>query len=327
MVAYAKLAEKIPGRPMFLPGQKYLNIAMLVGIVLFSWFYCTLEVSTSSNNYFMLMALICLSLIIGVTTVLPIGGADMPVVISVLNSYSGLAACAAGFIILNNVLIVVGALVGASGFILSQIMCKSMNTSLMGILFSGFNSSKSTGAKNNTGEVKVITVEDAYFILEAAKSVVIIPGYGMAVAQAQHVVRELAEFLEANGADVKFAIHPVAGRMPGHMNVLLAEANVSYDKLVEPDDVNPNMEAVDVCIVIGANDVVNTSARDDEKSPIYGMPIIESDRAKTIFILKRSMKAGFSGLDNPLFYHQNTRMLFGDGKDLVSKLIGEFKTA
>jgi NAD(P) transhydrogenase subunit beta len=202
-----------------------------------------------------------------------------------------------------------------------------MNTSLLGILFSGFNSNKNTGTNKNVGEVKAITVEDAYFILEAAKSVVIIPGYGMAVAQAQHAVRELSEFLEENGTEVKYAIHPVAGRMPGHMNVLLAEANVSYDKLVEPDDVNPNMEAVDVCIVIGANDVVNTSARDDEQSPIYGMPIIEADRAKTIFILKRSMKAGFSGLDNPLFSHQNTRMLFGDGKDMVSRLIAEFKTA
>ena len=327
MVAYAKLAEKIPGRPMFLPGQKILNIAMLISIILFSWFYCTLEISVSNNSYFLLIGLICLSLIIGVTTVLPIGGADMPVVISVLNSYSGLAACAAGFIIMNNVLIVVGALVGASGFILSQIMCKSMNTSLLGILTSGFNSNKNTGSSTTVGEVKAISVEDAYFILEAAKSVLVIPGYGMAVAQAQHAVRELAEFLEANGTEVKYAIHPVAGRMPGHMNVLLAEANVSYDKLVEPDDVNPNMETVDVCIVIGANDVVNTSARDDQQSPIYGMPIIEVDRAKTIFILKRSMKAGFSGLDNPLFSHQNTRMLFGDGKDMVSRLITEFKTA
>jgi NAD(P) transhydrogenase subunit beta len=327
MVAYGKLSEKIPGRPLTLPGQKYLNMVMLIAIVVLSWFYCSLPVSATSNNYALLMGLICLSLIIGVTTVIPIGGADMPVVISVLNSYSGLAACAAGFIILNNVLIVVGALVGASGFILSQIMCKAMNTSLIAILFSGFNAHKNTGITKNAGEIKAISVEDAYFILEAAKSVVIVPGYGMAVAQAQHVVRELAEFLEANGTEVKYAIHPVAGRMPGHMNVLLAEANVSYDKLVEPDDVNPNMEAVDVCIVIGANDVVNTSARDDQQSPIYGMPIIEVDRAKTIFILKRSMKAGFSGLDNPLFGHQKTRMLFGDGKETVSRLVAEFKTA
>lgn len=327
MVAYAKLAGKIPGRPLFVPGQKVLNIAMLISVLFLSWFFCTLEISAVNGNYFLLIGLICLSLLLGITTVIPIGGADMPVVISVLNSYSGMAACAAGFIILNNVLIVVGALVGASGFILSQIMCKAMNTSLINILFSGFNADTNTKAVKNIGEIKAINVEDAYFILEAAKSVLIIPGYGMAVAQAQHVVRELAEFLEANGTDIKYAIHPVAGRMPGHMNVLLAEANVSYDKLVEPEDVNPTMESVDVCIVIGANDVVNTSARDDKQSPIYGMPIIEVDRAKTIFILKRSMNAGFSGLDNPLFVHNSTRMLFGDGKEMVSRLVAEFKSA
>ena len=327
MVAYGKLSGKIPGRSLFIPGQKYFNIVVLIAILMLSWFYCTLEISVTNNNYYLLIGLICLSLIVGVTTIVPIGGGDMPVVISVLNSYSGIAACAAGFIIMNNVLIVVGALVGSSGFILSQIMCKAMNTSLKHILFSGFNAKKVASVDANAGEVKAINVEDAYFILEAAKSVVIVPGYGMAVAQAQHVVRELAEYLENNGTEIKFAIHPVAGRMPGHMNVLLAEANVSYDKLVEPDDVNPTMESVDVCIVIGANDVVNTSARDDSSSPIYGMPIIEVDRAKTIFILKRSMNAGFAGLDNPLFTHTNTRMLFGDGKEMVSRLIAEFKSA
>lgn len=327
MVAYGKLSGKIPGKPLFIPGQKILNIAMLLTVLCLSWLYCTLDISTTINHYPILIGLICLSLLLGITTVIPIGGGDMPVVISVLNSYSGLAACAAGFIILNNVLIVVGALVGASGFILSQIMCKAMNTSLMNILISGFNAHKITNTGTSTGEIKAITVEDAYFILEAAKSVLIIPGYGMAVAQAQHVVRELAEFLEANGTEVKYAIHPVAGRMPGHMNVLLAEANVSYDKLVEPEDVNPTMESVDACIVIGANDVVNTSARDDSQSPIYGMPIIEVDRAKTIFILKRSMNAGFAGLDNPLFGHQSARMLFGDAKEMVSRLVAEFKSA
>ena len=251
----------------------------------------------------------------------------MPVVIALLNSFSGLAACAAGFVILNNVLIVAGALVGASGLILTNIMCKAMNRSLANVLFSGFGAAPDATAESTQeqGEVKPISAEDAYLILEAASSVLIVPGYGMAVAQAQHAVRELGELLEDNGAEVKYAIHPVAGRMPGHMNVLLAEANVSYDVLVEPDDVNPVMETVDVCIVIGANDVVNPDAKDNEGSPIYGMPIIEVDNAKTVFVSKRSMASGFAGIQNPLFFKSNTRMLFGDAKETVSTLVSEFK--
>jgi NAD(P) transhydrogenase subunit beta len=237
-----------------------------------------------------------------------------------------LAACAAGFIILNNVLIVAGALVGASGLILTAIMCKAMNRSLGNVLFSGLKAvSAKEGAAIVQGEPKPITTEDTFFILEAARSVVIVPGYGMAVAQAQHAVRELGELLERNGAEVRYAIHPVAGRMPGHMNVLLAEANVLYEQLAEMDDVNPIMETVDVCIVIGANDVVNPAAREIESSPIYGMPVINADKAKTVLVLKRSMAAGFAGVENPLFFKENTRMLFGDAKETVQRLVAEFK--
>jgi NAD(P) transhydrogenase subunit beta len=247
----------------------------------------------------------------------------MPVVISLLNSYSGLAACAAGFAVNNNILIVAGSLVGASGIILTQIMCKAMNRSLSNVLFSGFGSGK-TETTVVEGEIKPISAEDAYYILEAATNVAIIPGYGMAVAQAQHVVKELAELLEENGAEVNFGIHPVAGRMPGHMNVLLAEADVPYDQLLEMDDINPRMENVDVAIVIGANDVVNPAARENEGSPIYGMPVINVDKARTVFVLKRSMASGFAGIENPLFYKDNTRMLFGDAKESIGYLIREF---
>ena len=282
-----------------------------------------------TENQFQILFIICLlAFTLGALLVIPIGGADMPVVIALLNSFSGLAACAAGFVILNNVLIVAGALVGASGLILTNIMCKAMNRSLANVLFSGFGAVTTIGseAKVSQGEVRPINTADAYLILEAAASVLIVPGYGMAVAQAQHSVRELGELLEANGAEVKYAIHPVAGRMPGHMNVLLAEANVSYDVLVVPEDVNPIMETVDVCMVIGANDVVNPDAKENESSPIYGMPIIETDRAKTVFVLKRSMASGFAGIQNPLFFKSNTRMLFGDAKESVSSLVAEFKS-
>ena len=255
--------------------------------------------------------------------VIPIGGADMPVVISLLNSYSGLAACAAGFAINNIILIVAGSLVGASGIILTQIMCKAMNRSLSNVLFSGFGSAKQIGGTIE-GEAKPITAEDAYYILEAADSVLIVPGYGMAVAQAQHVVKELQESLEKNDTEVYFAVHPVAGRMPGHMNVLLAEADVSYDLLLEMDAANPRMETFDVAMVIGANDVVNPDARENESSPIYGMPIINVDFAGTVFVLKRSMASGFAGIENPLFFKPNTRMLFGDAKESISSLIREF---
>jgi NAD(P) transhydrogenase subunit beta len=249
----------------------------------------------------------------------------MPVIICLLNSYSGLAACAAGFVISNNVLIVSGSLVGASGIILTNIMCKSMNRTLGNVLFSGFGSTISTKDTVYQGQAKPVNVHDAYLILEAARNVVFVPGYGMAVAQAQHAVRELGDLLTKNGAEVKYCIHPVAGRMPGHMNVLLAEANVPYEQLVEPQDVNPNMEIVDVAVVIGANDVVNPAARQDRSSPLWGMPIIDVDRARTCIVLKRSLNPGFAGVENPLFFKDNTRMLFGDAKQSVSALVAEFK--
>ncbi|MGD8492112.1 MAG: NAD(P)(+) transhydrogenase (Re/Si-specific) subunit beta [Desulfobacterales bacterium] len=324
VVAYGKLAERISGRPIFFKGQKAINAAIIAAIVvcgvLFAWN------PTAALAYPLLIGIICLALFLGVLGVIPIGGADMPVVIALLNSYSGLAASAAGFIILNNVLIVAGALVGASGLILTGIMCKAMNRSLANVLFGGLQAAvRKSGAEQMQGEPSPISPEDAYFVLEAARSVVFVPGYGMAVAQAQHAVKELGDILEENGAEVRYAIHPVAGRMPGHMNVLLAEANVLYDQLAEMDDVNPIMDSVDVCVVIGANDVVNPAAREIESSPIYGMPVINVDQAKTVIVLKRSMAAGFAGVDNPLFVKPNTRMLFGDAKASLQQLVSEFK--
>ena len=328
LVAFGKLSEIISGKPLILFGQRFVLSAFLLFALLL---VLELIVSTGLFNISsqtILFILIGVTLVLGVLLTAPIGGADMPVVIALLNSYSGLAASSAGFVINNNVLIVAGALVGASGLILTNIMCKAMNRSLSNVLFGGFGAatSSSVGGGQIQGEVKPISAEDAYLILEAANSVLVVPGYGMAVSQAQHVVRELGELLEDNGCEVKYAIHPVAGRMPGHMNVLLAEANVSYDVLAEPDDVNPLMDTVDVCIVIGANDVVNPDARENEGSPIYGMPVIEVDRAKTVFILKRSMAVGFAGIDNPLFLKENSRMLFGDAKESISTLVSEFKT-
>ena len=326
LIAYGKLSEIIGGRPTLYKGQQIVNSLLLLSIVAIGIEMIFMQDVFTANQT--LLILCGLAMILGVLFVIPIGGADMPVVIALLNSFSGLAACAAGFVIENNVLIVAGALVGASGLILTNIMCKAMNRSLANVLFSGFGSVIENTATSSAeqGEVKPINTSDAYLILEAASSVLIVPGYGMAVAQAQHAVRELGELLESNGAEVKYAIHPVAGRMPGHMNVLLAEANVSYDVLVEPGDVNPIMETVDVCMVIGANDVVNPDAKDNESSPIYGMPIIEVDNAKTVFVLKRSMASGFAGIQNPLFFKQNTRMLFGDAKETVSALVTEFKS-
>ena len=325
LVAYGKLSEILGGRPTLYKGQQIVNSILLLLIATTGIEMIFLQQIFIASET--LLILCGLAMVLGILFVIPIGGADMPVVIALLNSFSGLAACAAGFVIENNVLIVAGALVGASGLILTNIMCKAMNRSLANVLFSGFGSiSEDTSSGSvEQGEVKPISSSDAYLILEAASSVLIVPGYGMAVAQAQHAVRELGELLESNGAEVKYAIHPVAGRMPGHMNVLLAEANVSYDVLVEPDDVNPIMETIDVCMVIGANDVVNPDAKDNEGSPIYGMPIIEVDNSKTVFVLKRSMASGFAGIQNPLFFKQNSRMLFGDAKETVSELIAEFK--
>jgi NAD(P) transhydrogenase subunit beta len=318
LVAWGKLNGKIDGKPIVFDMQRAVNIGLLAAVVVSGLFF----LSTDGGTSFWLLALIVLALALGVLVVIPIGGADMPVVISLLNSYSGVAACAAGFAIGNNALIVAGSLVGASGIILTQIMCKAMNRSLSNVLFSGFGEVKQQKAIE--GEVKPVSAEDAYYILEASDSVVIVPGYGMAVAQAQHAVKELTELMEQNGTEVSFAIHPVAGRMPGHMNVLLAEADVPYDQLVEMDEINPRMETIDTVIVIGANDVVNPSATNDEDSPIYGMPVIEVTKAKTVIVLKRSMASGFSGVDNPLFFEENTRMLFGDAKETVGHLVREF---
>ncbi len=323
VVAWAKLSEKVTGKPILYGGQQIVNGLIVAALVILG----ALFVINPATAYTFLLIVIALSLVFGVLFVIPIGGADMPIVISLLNSFSGIAASAAGFVIGNNVLIVAGSLVGASGLILTQIMCKAMNRSLANVLFSGFGSVTQTSATAVEGEVKPITAEDAYFILEAAGSVVFVPGYGMAVAQAQHVVKELADLLEKNGAEVRYAIHPVAGRMPGHMNVLLAEANVPYEQLVEPEDVNPTMEMIDVAVVIGANDVVNPAAREDKSSPLYGMPIINVDQARTCFVLKRSMNPGFSGVENPLFFKPNTRMLFGDAKASLGTLVSEFKGA
>ena len=318
LIAYGKLSETIGSGAVLFRGQQVVNSLIVLGILGASVMFC-MEPGDSQ----WLFLVIGLSLLFGIMVVIPIGGADMPVVISLLNSYSGLAACAAGFAVDNNILIVAGSLVGASGIILTQIMCKAMNRSLSNVLFSGFGSGKVEEASVE-GEIKPISVEDAYYVLEAASNVAIVPGYGMAVAQAQHVVKELCELLEQNGTEVNFGIHPVAGRMPGHMNVLLAEADVPYDQLLEMDDINPRMENVDVAIVIGANDVVNPAARESESSPIYGMPVINVDSARTVFVLKRSMASGFAGIENPLFYKENTRMLFGDAKESIGGLIREF---
>lgn len=318
LIAYGKLSEKIGSGAITFSGQQIVNSLVVLGILSGAVLFC---LNPTDPNW--LYMVICLALLFGIMAVIPIGGADMPVVISLLNSYSGLAACAAGFAINNNALIVAGSLVGASGIILTQIMCKAMNRSLSNVLFSGF-ASVSSEETVVEGEIKPISADDAYYVLEAATNVAIIPGYGMAVAQAQHVVKELTELLEKNGCEVNFGIHPVAGRMPGHMNVLLAEADVPYDQLLEMDEINPRMETVDVAIVIGANDVVNPAAREVESSPIYGMPVINVADARTVFVLKRSMASGFAGIENPLFYKENTRMLFGDAKESIATLIREF---
>ena len=327
IIAYGKLSGRMNGNPILYKGQQWINGLLVLLLLFFGFEMIVNQGLVFTLNWQVLTAIICLSFLLGILLVIPIGGGDMPVVIALLNSYSGLAACAAGFVIQNNVLIVAGALVGASGLILTNIMCKAMNRSLANVLFSGFGAIVATGtSKGEQGEVRPIVTGDAYLILEAASSVAIVPGYGMAVAQAQHAVRELGELLERNGTTVQYVIHPVAGRMPGHMNVLLAEANVPYDQLIEPGDINPIIESVDVCIVIGANDVVNPAAREDNESPIYGMPIIDVDKAITTFVLKRSMASGFAGIENPLFFKTNTRMLFGDAKDSITALVSEFKS-
>ncbi|MHB1296891.1 MAG: NAD(P)(+) transhydrogenase (Re/Si-specific) subunit beta [Gemmatimonadaceae bacterium] len=322
IIAFLKLQEMLSGRPITFPAQKTVNALLFLAILgLGAWIVIVPGVPIAA-----FLALVALALVLGVMLVIPIGGADMPVVISLLNSYSGIAAAMTRFVIRNEVLIISGALVGSSGIILSQIMCKAMNRSLANVLFGAFGATVASSAKSSAGlTVNTTSVEDAAVQLAYAQLVIVVPGYGLAVAQAQHQVRELMELIEKQGGVVKFAIHPVAGRMPGHMNVLLAEANIPYDKLFDMDDINGDFERADVALVIGANDVVNPAARSDPGSPIHGMPILNADHAKRIIVLKRGMSAGFAGIENELFYDSKTQMLFGDAKGSLTKLVAEIK--
>ena len=320
LVAFGKLQELLPGRPITWPAQKLVNGAALAAVLVLA----VLSATTIDQSLFFPMCVI--ALVIGVAAVLPIGGADMPVVISLLNSFTGLAAAATGFVLGNDALIIAGTLVGASGTLLTQLMSKAMNRSISNVLFGAFGGgpaagSSSVGAASGERPVRDTAASDVGVLLGYARRVVVVPGYGLAVAQAQHGVRELADLLEKRGIDVKYAIHPVAGRMPGHMNVLLAEADVPYDQLWEMEQINPEFAQTDVVIVIGANDVVNPAARDDPGSPLYGMPILEVDRAEHVVVLKRSLATGFAGIDNDLFYNPKTMMLFGDAKGSVHKLV------
>ncbi len=318
VVAWGKLSGSMTTKAVVFKGLRELSVLHLIGFVALGYLF----VSQPTDPLWWYVT-IAVALSFGVWATLSIGGADMPVVIALLNSYSGVAATAAGLAVGNTILTVTGLLVGASGLILTNIMCKAMNRSLMNVLLSGFETPVEAGEQIQ-GEISVMSAQDAFYVLEAAQSVLVVPGYGMAVAQAQHAVRELQSLLEENGCVFEYAIHPVAGRMPGHMNVLLAEADVPYELLLEMDDVNPRMENYDVVIVIGANDVVNPAAKEMKGSPIYGMPVIEVYRAKTVFVLKRSAAAGFAGVENPLFFKENTRMVLGDAKDTLQTIIREF---
>ncbi len=330
-IAWGKLQGRITGQPITYPGQNMVNGLILVGMVIFGYLAVTgmssFVAERTEINMLWFPIVIAIGLILGILSVLPIGGADMPVVISLLNSYSGIAAAMTGFVLHNHALIVSGCLVGASGLFLTNIMCKGMNRSLGNVLFSAFGKvDESVVQKTTTGvTVKEMSPDNAAFTMQAAESVIIVPGYGMAVAQAQHEVRKLSDELEKTGVDVKFAVHPVAGRMPGHMNVLLAEANIPYDKLFDMDEINDDFAGTDVALIIGANDVVNPAARHDESSPIYGMPILNVDQAKTTFVLKRSMNPGFAGIGNELFGYDNNYMVFGDAKATVSQFVETLK--
>jgi NAD(P) transhydrogenase subunit beta len=325
LVAWAKLEERISGRPIVFAGQRAVSGGLLaVAVLLGAWLVADPE---ATRLYWMIIAV---SSVLGVTSVTPIGGADMPVVITLLNSYSGLAACATGFVLDNTMLIVAGSLVGASGIILTNIMCRAMNRTWGNVLFGGVGAQVVTAAAADAayaGRIKAVSAEEIAMILEVARRVVIVPGYGLAVSQAQHAVRDLARLLESRGAEVEFGIHPVAGRMPGHMNVLLAEANIPYEKIREMDAVNPTFPQTDVAIVIGANDVVNPVARTDPHSPIAGMPILDVDKARTVVVIKRSLSPGFAGIPNPLFAADNTLMYFADGKQAVLDIIDAVKQA
>jgi NAD(P) transhydrogenase subunit beta len=318
LMAAGKLQEILPQRPITYKGQNFVNLAMLLVAIIIA---VMLVEDPSRMSLYPWMVLI--ALIFGVMLIIPIGGADMPTVISLLNSYAGLSAAAMGFVLDSKLLIVAGALDGASGFILSVNMSKAMNRSFTNVLFGGFGQIQTSAAGNETKPVRSATAEESAAILAAANKVVIVPGYGMAVAQAQHKVRELYDALTKRGVDVSFGIHPVAGRMPGHMNVLLAEADIPYDKLLDMDQVNGDMPQTDVALVIGANDVTNPAARNDHSSPIYGMPIIDVDKAHTVMVIKRSMAPGFAGIDNPLYYLDNNLMLFGDAKAFVGNIVKE----
>jgi NAD(P) transhydrogenase subunit beta len=324
LVAFGKLQEVIPSRPMTYRGQNFVNLVLFVAAV--ALFVIVVVDPTQSGAFY---GMIGIAALLGLLMVLPIGGADMPVVVALLNSYCGLAASATGFALGNSILIICGALDGASGFLLSMLMSKAMNRSFSNVLFGAFgNAPAATSAAEGTALVaRSISAEDAAIQLAYAQRVIIVPGYGMAVAQAQHAVRELAELIEKRGGEVKYAIHPVAGRMPGHMNVLLAEANVPYDRLYDMDEINGEFPQTDVALVIGANDVVNPAARSDPTSPIYGMPILDVDRAKAVIVLKRGMAVGFAGIENALFFAPATSMLFGDAKTSITRLVSEVKSA
>ena len=323
VIAFGKLQGLISGKPVKFAMQHQLNAAIALATVALGVHFAM------SGSVFSLALMIVLALVLGVTLIIPIGGADMPVIISMLNSYSGWAAAATGFTLQNNLLIIVGALVGFSGAILSYIMCRAMNRSILNVVFGGFGSESaeapSAGAVAMEKGIRAASVDDAVYWMEDANRVIVVPGYGMAVAQAQHSLKELMELLEKRGVEVKFGVHPVAGRMPGHMNVLLAEADIPYDHVLEMDEINPDFAATDVTLVVGANDVVNPAAREDASSPIYGMPILEAGRSKQVYFLKRSMNPGYSGVDNLLFYQDNTSLIFGDAKDTIEGMVAALK--
>jgi H+-translocating NAD(P) transhydrogenase subunit beta len=321
MIAFLKLNGRISGNAITFSGQHLLNLVLFLATIVFA----VVGMLDQAEPMY-LYILIGLSLLLGILTVIPIGGADMPVVISLLNSYSGMAACMTGFVLNNNVLIISGALVGASGIILTKIMCKAMNRSLVNVLLGGFGQTAVVkGGEEEQIVVREVGVEEAAMLFDSASSVIIVPGYGMAVAQAQHIMNELSEQCEKRNIDFRFAIHPVAGRMPGHMNVLLAEANISYDKMVEMDQINDDFANTDLVLVVGANDVVNPAARTNPNSPIYGMPILNADKARTVIVCKRSMGKGYAGIENELFGYPNCLMLFGDAKQTITKVVAELK--